>query len=148
LEQFHGKAIALDVKDMWAPLPLLFLVHEYRVRGKNFYQPTSNVDVTSDWQEWMVIDGVVNEKDDGSFMFNRKAPTLGLPAGSQSLNSQVPSASGSQTVIKPPTADLVKELMACQRGMPSWKVLRSLRREAMDWEETAEENMKKCCRVG
>jgi hypothetical protein len=76
LAQFHGKAVALDVKYMWAPLPLLFLVHEYRVCGKNFYQPTPHVDVTSDWQEWMVIDGVVvNEKD------------------------QVPSTSGSQTVM-------------------------------------------------
>jgi hypothetical protein len=43
LEQFHGKAVALDIKDNRAPLPLLFLVHEYMVRGRNFYQQNPNL---------------------------------------------------------------------------------------------------------
>jgi len=141
LQQFHGKAIALDIKDMRAPLPLLFLVHEYRVRGRNFYQPTSDIKVTSDWPEW-VNDRMVDEKDDGSFMFNREAPTPGPPTG-RSLNVQASpttQVSGSRTVIMPPTADLVEELLAVQRTMPSWK---ACQREAMGWEGTAEENTKK-----
>jgi hypothetical protein len=102
-------------------------------RGRNFFQPTSNVEVTSGWQKWMVKGGVVNEKDDGSFAFNREVPILGPPAG-QPLNvqtlptAQVASTSESQNIITPPTDDLIKELMAYQRTMPSWK---ALQREAM-----------------
>jgi hypothetical protein len=88
---------------------------------------------------------MVNENNDGSFSFNHKAPALGPPAG-QSLNVQMSptteaAPTGSQIVIMPPpTADLVDELMAYQRTMPSWKALQG---EAMGWEGTAEENMKK-----
>lgn len=73
LKQFHSKAVGLDIEDIHAPLPLLFLVHEHMVRGKNFYQPTSDTQVTVGWQRWIIDEGVVNEKDDGSFTFNRKA---------------------------------------------------------------------------
>jgi hypothetical protein len=144
LQQFHGKAIAVDIKDNHAPLPLLFLAHEYMVHGRNFYQPTPNLKVTNDFQDWVINEGMVNEGDGQSFSFKRKAPTSG-PAG-QSLNvqmsptTQVASASGSRIVIMPPTADLVEELVAYQHTMPSWKMCQ---REAMGWEGTAEENMKK-----
>jgi hypothetical protein len=83
----------------------------------------------------MVIGGVVNEKDNGSFTFNREI--LGPPAG-KSLNvptTQVASTSESRTVIMPPTADLIEELMAYQRTMPSWK---AWEREIMGWDGTAE----------
>jgi hypothetical protein len=73
--QFHGKAIALDVKDKHAPLPILFLVHEYMVRGRNFYQPTP-VEIGNSWQDWIVNDGVVNEGDGQSFSFKRDAPVV------------------------------------------------------------------------
>ena len=121
LKQYHGKAIALDIEDVYAPLPLLFLVQENMARGRNFFQPTPNVEVTSRWQKWMVIGGVVNEKDNGSFTFNREI--LSPPAG-KSLNvqtsptTQVASTSESRTVIMPPTADLIEELMAYQRNLP------------------------------
>jgi hypothetical protein len=135
--QFHGKAIALDGEDTHAPLPLLFLVHEYMVRGRNFYQPTPDVEVTRGWQEWIVNEGVVNEKDNRSFTLNREGPILGPLAG-QSSNvqtaAQSASSSESQTAIKPPTADLIKELVAYQRTMPSWK---ACQREAVGWEGTA-----------
>lgn len=145
LNEFHGKAIGLDIEDIRAPLPLLCLVHEYMARGRNFYQPTPDVEVTGGWQEWMISEGVVNENDDGSFSFNREAPTSGPPAD-QSLNvekspaTQVASTSGSRAMIMPPTDDLIKELMAVQRTMPSWK---ASQKDAMGWEGTAEENMKK-----
>jgi hypothetical protein len=128
-----------------------FFVHEYMVCGRNFYQPTPDVEVvTSGWQEWMLNEGVANEEDNGSFTFNHEASILGPPAG-QSLNAQmsptthwqVASTSGSQTVIMPPTADLVEELMAYQHTMPSWKVWAAWQREAMDSEGTVEENTQK-----
>jgi len=113
------------------------------VRGRNFYQPNSDVELTGRWQDWIVNDGVVDEKDDGSFTFNRLAPPSGLPA-SQSTNLQAPPTtalpSGSRTVIMPPTPELIEELMAFQRTMPSWKACQM---ENMDWEGTADENIKK-----
>ena len=88
-------------------------------------------------------DGVVNEKGNGSFMFNREAPTSGPTAG-QPLNVQTSSPTtqvpGSRNVIAPPTADLIEELVAFQRTMPSWK---ACQREVMGWGGTAKENMKK-----
>ena len=35
LQEFHGKAIAIDVKDKYAPFASLFIIHEMRVRGFN-----------------------------------------------------------------------------------------------------------------
>jgi hypothetical protein len=127
LDQFHGKAIDLDVEDPHAPLPLMLLFHEYMVRGRNFYRSTPDVEVTSGRQELVVNEGVLNEKANGSIACNREAPTL-RPLAGQSLNmqtlpaTQFASSSGSRTAIKPPTADLVEELMAYQCTMPTWKV--------------------------
>ena len=93
----------------------------------------------------MVNEGVVNVRDDGMFTFNRESPTSSLP-DSQSLKvqtlptTQVTLTSGSQNVIMPPTANLVQELLASQRTMPSWK---ACEREAMGWKGTVEENTKK-----
>jgi hypothetical protein len=97
-------------------------------RGKNFLQPTPYVEVTNSWQRWMVIGGVVNEEDDGAFTFNREATTsLSPPPGQSSSHLQASESSttaqpfGSQSVIMPPTDDLVEELLAYQRTTPSWK---------------------------
>ncbi|KAF8322371.1 uncharacterized protein EI90DRAFT_3157775 [Cantharellus anzutake] len=143
LAQFHGKAIALDPKDKHSPLPLLFLAHEYMVRGRNFHQPSPIPEPTNTWQDWMVNDDVVNEGDEGSFTFNRSGPPRRNSPTYQSANLQGfdtdASPSGSQNGIMPPTADLVAELMAYQLTMPSWKAWQT---ESMSWEGTAEENIK------
>ena len=60
---------------------------KYAVRGRNFYQTTPDVDVTNFWQEWVVEEGVVNEKDDGSFTFNHDAPTSGPPGQSSNVQT-------------------------------------------------------------
>ena len=39
LQQFHGKAITLDIKDKHMPFPSLFIIHEMRVRGFHPFQP-------------------------------------------------------------------------------------------------------------
>lgn len=112
-------------------------------RGRNFYQPTPDVEVASGWQDWMVNDGVVSEGDNGSFTFKRSAPTTGPPA-SQSTNLPASRTaappSGSRARIVPPTADLVAQLMAAQRTLPSWKAAQM---ESMSWDGTTEENIKK-----
>ena len=33
LAEFHGKAVALDIKDHDVPFPSLFIIHEIRARG-------------------------------------------------------------------------------------------------------------------
>ena len=143
LKQYHGKAIALDIKDSRAHLPLLFLVHEFRVRGANFYQPNPGVTITQDWQDWILSDGVVHENEGNklSFSFKREGRA---PSASQSQNARASSSatapSGSQFILPPPTTDLIKELLAYQRTMPSWK---ACQKEGMSWEGTAEENTKK-----
>jgi len=142
LKPFHGKAVALDIKDPRAPLPLLFLVHEFMVLGRNFYQPTPIMLGTPKWQDWLLNDGVVNE-DEHSFSFNREAPPSGptsQPPANMQTSSYTNAPSGSQTVLAPPTDDLINELLAFQRTMPSWK---ACVKESQSWEGTAEENIKK-----
>ncbi|KIM74763.1 hypothetical protein PILCRDRAFT_14201 [Piloderma croceum F 1598] len=53
LQQFHGKAIALDIKDKYAPFPSLFIIHEMRIRGFHPFQPVVPT-VPDDicWQDW------------------------------------------------------------------------------------------------
>ncbi|KAF8126262.1 hypothetical protein EV363DRAFT_1224557, partial [Boletus edulis] len=65
-QQFHGKAIALDVKDYYAPYPSLFILHELRVRAHRLFRPIDPdiPDATPDvilWQDWILSDGVFNE---------------------------------------------------------------------------------------
>ncbi|KAH9957160.1 hypothetical protein BJV74DRAFT_920650 [Russula compacta] len=108
-----------------------------------------NLEVTGAWQDWIVNDDLVSEGDDGSFIFKRKAPTSDLKSGPpptrKSTNLPAPRTaapaphSGARIRIMSSTADLAAELMAVQRTLPSWK---SAQMESMDWEGTAEENIK------
>ncbi|KAG2075212.1 hypothetical protein BDR04DRAFT_1150510 [Suillus decipiens] len=69
LQQFHGKAIALDMKDHHAPFPSLFIIHEMRVRGYHPFQPIAPAmpdDIP--WQDWISSDGVFDNETD---TFNR-----------------------------------------------------------------------------
>ncbi|KAI0285236.1 hypothetical protein BC826DRAFT_1052473 [Russula brevipes] len=128
MSEFHGKAIGLDIKDQRAPLPLLFLAHEYMVHNHG-------------WQDWIVNDSVVDEVDGQPFSFKRerKAPARPPVLSRASPATDAP-PSDSRIVIMPPTADLVEELLAFQRTMPSWK---AMQQENMGWEGTAEENIQK-----
>jgi len=122
------------------------------VRGRNFYQPTTNIEVTNLWQDWITSSGVVNEDQGGSFTFNRNTPAPGpssSPAGRSNVQisphtTQAMPTSGpptqTQTFIMPPTADLIEQLMAYQHTTPSWK---AWERESMTWDGTAEENVRK-----
>lgn len=63
LQQFHGKAIALDIKDHHAPFPSLFIIHEIRVRGFHPLQPTApDIPDAIPWQDWILSDGLVNNE--------------------------------------------------------------------------------------
>ncbi|KIL67606.1 hypothetical protein M378DRAFT_9375 [Amanita muscaria Koide BX008] len=69
LRKFHGKAIALDIKDRHAPFPSLFIIHEMRARGFHPFAP-SNPDMPEDsaWQDWILSESVF---DDVSHSFKR-----------------------------------------------------------------------------
>ncbi|EIW76852.1 hypothetical protein CONPUDRAFT_110500 [Coniophora puteana RWD-64-598 SS2] len=142
-KRLHGKAIALDFKDKRSPLPLLFLVHEYMVRGRNFFQRTSDVEITCEWQDWITTEDVVDDGNDGSFAFKRSAAPSSFSTG-RPMPWQLPSTdappTGTQPLLTPPNGDLVAQLMAVQRTMPSWK---EWQKETMGWEGTAEENIKR-----
>src|SRR5712691_11839708 len=75
LRPFHGKAIALDIRDRHVPFPALFIIHEMRVRGFYPFEPVSPV-ISRDfpWQDWITSDGVFDET---SGSFKRAAPPSG-----------------------------------------------------------------------
>ncbi|PPQ89862.1 hypothetical protein CVT25_004760 [Psilocybe cyanescens] len=71
LAEFHGKAIALDIKDHHAPFPSLFILHEMRVHGIHPFQ-TINPEVSDGgWQDWIYSEGVF---DDLSNSFKQNNP--------------------------------------------------------------------------
>jgi hypothetical protein len=107
------------------------------VRGRNFYQPNPTVEITSDW---IVNDSVVNEVDGQPFSFKRERKAPAPPILPRALPATDAPPSGSRSVIMPPTADVVEEILAYQRTMPSWK---AMQQENMGWEGTAEDNIKK-----
>jgi len=77
-QQYHGKAIALDIKDPLTPFASLFLIHEWRVRGFNPFQPIIPlVPVNIFWQDWVDARGVFDE--DLGFLYNTAQPEADTP---------------------------------------------------------------------
>ena len=73
-QKFHGKAVALDIKDHDAPFPSLFIIHEIRTRGFQPFIPV-NPDVPNGihWRDWIPLDGV---SEDVSHSFRRNSLPL------------------------------------------------------------------------
>ena len=72
LQEFHGKAVALDIKDYYAPLPSLLIIHEIRARGFHPLGSPVNPDMPNSdhWQDWISLDHVF---DDVSRSFRRNS---------------------------------------------------------------------------
>jgi hypothetical protein len=72
LQQVHGKAIALDIEDNYAPFFPLFIIHDMRVCGFHPFQPVV-LSVPDDmcWQDWTLSDQVF---DNASDSFKRDSP--------------------------------------------------------------------------
>ena len=146
LRPFHGKAIAVDVKDHHAPFPSIFIIHEMRVRGHNPFAPVvHNLPDDILWQDWILLDGVFNNIT-GSF--NRNKP----PRNRDSSNS---ASAQAQLQFQPTTmnagdtstgrvvemnADVISNILADSRAMPSWKACQM---EGTSWTGTGEENIEK-----
>ncbi|KAG6889212.1 hypothetical protein C0995_002672 [Termitomyces sp. Mi166 len=75
LQKYHGKVIALDVSDRYAPFPSLFIVHEMRVRGRHpFHVIRTLVPAQPAFQDWVYTDGVF---DPNTNSFIRAMPSGG-----------------------------------------------------------------------
>jgi len=142
LQQFHGKAIALDIKDKYAPFPSLFIIYEMRVRGFHPFQPVvPTVPDDIPWQDWILSDHVF---DNASGSFKRDCPS----PNSFSAQAQLPfyptttsgdGASSSQRTVAL-NADVIADILAATRAMPSWKACQV---EGTSWTGTVEENIQK-----
>jgi hypothetical protein len=140
LQQFHGKAIALDIKNRYAPFPSLFIIHEMRVRGFCPFQPVVPT-VPDDilWQDWISL-GPVFDNASNSFRRDRLPPNN----NDRSAEAQLPlhptttAPSGQRTVAL--NEDVIADILAATRAMPSWKACEI---EGTSWTGTAEENIQK-----
>ena len=140
LQKFHGKAIALDIKDRYAPFPSLFIIHEIRVRGFHPFQPVAPT-VPDDilWQDW-ILSGQVFDNTSNSF----KRDSLPPNDNGRSAEAQLPfhpmtTAPSSQRTLAL-NADIIADILAATRAMPSWKACEV---EGTSWTGTAEENIQK-----
>ena len=126
LQDFHGKAIALDIRDRYAPFPLLFIIHEYRVRGYNPSKPLNPVvpDCTR-WQSWIESDSVW---DNTSQSFKRNGPsdnsepgvTVQMPRIRLATTTDAGGASSGTRTLAPLNDDTINEILTATRAMPSW----------------------------
>jgi len=140
LEQFHGKAIALDIKHKHAPFPSIFIIHEMRVRGFHPFRPVApTVPDDIPWEDWIVSNHVF---DDASDSFKHDRPPRNLSHGSAQaqppFHPMTTASSGQHTVAL--NADIIADILAATRAMPSWKACQI---EGTSWTGTAEENIKK-----
>jgi hypothetical protein len=148
LAQFHGKAVALDVRDHHVPFPSLFIIHEILARGAHPWSPVSP-DLPEDppWQDWVVREGVLRSDGGlGSGWFKRDGyPHVndGPLVGSVQLQTTAPNEGANPPVGYSPLAldaNTINGILAATREMTSWKTCVL---EGTDWSGTAEENMKK-----
>lgn len=145
LREFRGKAIALDIKDHYAPFPSLFIIHEMRVRGFHpFAPPIPSMPNNPVWQDWILSDGVF---DNVSGSFKRNAPLRNLnstisaqpqPLSPLATTNAGGASSGGRTLAL--NADVIADILAATRAMPSWKACQV---EGTSWTGTAEENIQK-----
>jgi len=142
LQKYHGKAVAIDIKDRYAPFPSLFLFHEMRCRGFHPFSPLNpTMPGDSPWQEWIELDGVFDHLS-GSFKRNNTPDNsdngcVTVPPLRQCL-PPADSASSGEHPLEPLNKDVITEILTATRAMSSWKACEESR-----WSGTAEENIEK-----
>jgi len=142
-QQFHGKAIALDIRDRYAPFPSLFIIHEVRVRAFHPFQPAApDLPINPPWQDWMVSDSVLDSAPESRY-FIRESPPAGDYSGASQFQPPVTEgggASGGGGMALALNADVIADILAATHSMPSWKACEV---EGTSWTGTAEENIQK-----
>ena len=145
LQQFHGKAIAIDIKGRHAPFPSIFIIHEMRVRGFHPFQPISpTIPIDNPWQDWILSGGVLS---DSSRSFKRECPPPNRGISTSAASQlQIQTTSTNAGGAPPDTrtlelnADIIAEILAATHAMPSWKACQM---DGTSWAGTAEENIQK-----
>jgi hypothetical protein len=146
LRPFHGRAVALDTEDAYAPFTSSFVIHEMRVRGFHPFEdpsPFVPADKAIDWQSWVTTDGVW---DSTNARFHRRANGLGQRrvSGPQ-IPSMTPINSGEASDIRGTQLpqlnnNVISDILAAMYATPSWK---GCVKEGTSWAGTAEENIEK-----
>jgi len=139
LRLYHNKAVALDNMHKYAPFPSTFIIHEMRVRGHNPFAPTQpEVPTDLPWQDWITSHGIF---DNVSQSFKRDAVPVHRRDMNTQLQMQPTSAdppSGSRALAL--NADVIAEILAATRAMPSWKACQI---EGTSWQGTGQDNIDK-----
>lgn len=110
-----------------------------RVRGFHPFEPTNPAMPTdSPFQDWILSDGVFDNVTD-SFIRD-SPPGNGNTSGvfQHTTVNTGDAASGERTAAL--NADVIADILAATRAMPSWKACQI---EGTSWTGTAEENMQK-----
>ncbi|PPQ71584.1 hypothetical protein CVT26_010552 [Gymnopilus dilepis] len=151
LAPFHGKAVALNINDRYAPFPSIFIIHEMRVRGFNPFQPTEpDIDGAS-WQDWIYSDGVLDNSSDSlkrDYPLNNEGTNdnntsaLSQLQFNPTMTSTSQMSSGGRRVVL--NEHVIADILAATRASPSWKACQV---EGTSWTGTAEENIQKYFRV-
>ena len=142
LEKFHGKAIALDIKDKYVPFPSLFIIHEMRVHGFHPFQhvaPTVPDDTL--WQDWVLSNQAFDNAADS---FKRDHPPRNHIHGSAQaqppFHPMMTTASSGQQRTVVLNADVIADILTATRALPSRKACKI---EGTSWAGMAEENIDK-----
>ena len=140
VQQFHGKAIALDIKDKYAPFPSLFIIHEMRICGFHPFQPVvPTIPHDMPWQDWILLDQMFNNTSD-FFKHDCLPPNHNhRSAQAQLLFHPTMTASSSQHTLVLNT-DVIADILMVMCAMPSWKACQV---EGTSWTGMAEENIQK-----
>ena len=140
LQQFDGKAIALDIKDKYTPFPSLFIIHEMRVRGFHPFQPVvPTIPDDMPWQDWILSDQVFDNASD-SFKRDRPPPNHNHISAQAQLPFHPTTTTSSSQCTPALNADVIADILAATCAMPSWKACQV---EGTSWTGTAEENIQK-----
>ena len=142
IQQYHGKAVALNIADRHAAFPSLFIIHEMRVRGFHPFHDTSPDlpdDSAINWQDWIMTSGAW---DNSKNQFHRHAlhgnPGLPQIPLMTPINASGGSASGIRRLDL--NEKVISDILAATHTMPSWKECEV---EGTRWTGTAEQNKEK-----
>ena len=141
MKKHHGKAIALDKRDRYVSFASLFIIHEWRVRGCNPFQPLApTIPAKILWQDWIKFDKKSGFQRDTPPASPRRKDVYRLTPQRQSLPASTSGAGASTQILPALDNDFIAEILAITRSLPTWKACEL---ENTSWDGTAEENTKK-----
>jgi hypothetical protein len=124
LQEFHGKAIALNIKDKYVPFPSLFIIHEMQVHGFHPFQPVvPTVPNDIPWQDWILLNHVFDNVSD-SFKHDHPPPNHNNSFSVQAqllfhpMTTSTDGASSSQCILVL-SVDIITDILVVMHAMLS-----------------------------